>query len=120
MSLAKKAGVNIVLPLSIIAMLVVSVAAQVAALLLMSHTKGLTAPLPTFGMFLLFMIGIGLMARVVNTGVNVSTVVPLVAAAIPLSSILIAIAFVGESASPLKISLLVSACGLVLAAGYMR
>lgn len=105
---------------TIIAMLIASFITQAAALALMAYTKGLTAALPTFGMFLSFGIGIGLMARVVHTGVNVSTVVPLMASAIPLSSILFGIAVLGESASPLKILLLVSACGLVLAAGYMR
>lgn len=105
---------------TVIVTLLISTATQVAGALLIPYTKGLTAPLPTVGMFLGFGIGIGLLARLVNTGVNLSIALPLVASALPLSSILFGVAFLGESASALKILLLVSACGLVLGASYMR
>lgn len=105
---------------AVVAMLVGSVAAQVIGLLAMPHSRGLTSPLPTAVMFLFFLAGIGLMARLVSTGINLSTLLPLVASAIPLSSILIGITFMGESASPPKIALLIAACGLVLVAGYLR
>jgi small multidrug resistance pump len=105
---------------SVIILLLVSTATQVAGALLIPATKGLTALWPTIGMFLGFGVGIGLLARLVATGVNLSVALPLVASALPLSSILFGVAFLGESASPLKIALLVSACGLVLVAGYVR
>lgn len=54
----------------------------------------------------------------VATGVNLSIALPLIASALPLSSILFGVAFRGESAAPLKILLLISACGLVLIASY--
>lgn len=105
---------------SIIVLLVVSTLTQVAGALLIPATKGLTAPWPTIGMFLGYAIGLSLLARVVAAGVNLSVAVPLVATAFPLCSILFGVAFLGESASPLKILLLLSACGLVLIASYMR
>lgn len=105
---------------AVIITLLLSTATQVAGALLIPQTKGLTALWPTVGMFLGFGIGIGLLARVVHSGVNLSIALPLVAAALPLSSILVGAAFLGESASPLRILLLVSACALVLVASYMR
>ncbi|MGV6871804.1 hypothetical protein ACUSIJ_03810 [Pseudochelatococcus sp. B33] len=105
---------------SVIILLLVSTATQVAGALLIPATKGLTALWPTIGMFLGFGVGIGLLARLVATGVNLSIALPLVASALPLSSILFGVAFLAESASPLKILLLVGACGLVLIASYMR
>lgn len=105
---------------SVIIMLLASTVTQVAAALLMPATRGLTALWPTIGMFLGFGVGIGLLARVVGSGVNLSIAIPLVATALPLSSILFGVAFLGEGGSPLKILLLVSACGMVLVASYMR
>jgi multidrug transporter EmrE-like cation transporter len=108
------------LPPSIIAMFIASLVAQAAALNLMAYTRGLTAIGPTIGMFVSFGIGLGLMSRLVHTGVNVSTIVPLMATAIPLSTIVFGVTVLGESASALKLALLVGACGLVLVAGYLR
>lgn len=105
---------------TIIAMFVISLLVQAVAFGLMSYTKGLTAMWPTIGMFLLFDVGLALMSRIVHTGANVSTILPLMAAAIPLSTILYGVFVLGESASPWKLALLVSACGLVLVAGYVR
>jgi small multidrug resistance pump len=105
---------------SVIIMLLVSIATQVTGAILIPYTKGLTAPLPTIGMFLGFGVGIGLLARLVGIGVNLSIALPLVASAMPLSAILFGVAVLGESASFLKILFLVGACGLVLAASYMR
>jgi multidrug transporter EmrE-like cation transporter len=105
---------------SVIIMLLVSIATQVTGAILISYTKGLTAPLPTIGMFLGFGVGIGLLARLVGIGVNLSIALPLVASAMLLSAILFGVAVLGESASFLKILFLVGACGLVLAASYMR
>jgi len=108
------------IPPTILAMFFASLITQAAALNLLAYTKGLTATLPTIGMFLFFGVGLGLMSRIVHTGVNVSTIVPLMATIIPLSTIVYGAAFLGESASPLKLALLVSACGLVLVSGYVR
>lgn len=105
---------------SVIIMLLLSTITQAAGALLMPATKGLTAPLPTIGMFLGFGVGIGLLARLINSGVNLSVGLPLVAAALQLSTIFFGVAVLGESATPLKMLLLVSACGLVLVASYIR
>ncbi len=104
----------------IIITLLISTAAQAAGTLLIPATHGLTKPLPTLGMLLSFGIGIGLLARLVGMGVNLSIAVPLVTTTLQLSSILFGIAVLRESASPLKILLLAGACTLVLVASYMR
>ncbi|HZO52743.1 MAG TPA: hypothetical protein VFB63_08505 [Bryobacteraceae bacterium] len=104
---------------SIVLMVIGSTAAQVAGVSIMPYTKGLTAPLPTIAMFLCMMTGVGLLARLAHSGVNLSTIVPLVSAAVPLAAILIGVVVLGDSASIAKVTLLVGACGLVLISSYI-
>ncbi len=104
----------------IIIMLLISIVTQVTGAMLIPYTKGLTAPLPTIGMFLGFGVGIGLLARLIDSGINLSVALPVVATFMPFSAILFGVLVLGESASPLKILLLVGACVTVLVASYMR
>ncbi len=104
----------------IILMVAGSIATQVVGVMVIPHTKGLTAPSTTIGMFLYFMVGVGLTARLVHTGINVSTVLPLVASVVPLASIVIGATLFEESASSLKIALVVGGCVIVLAASYLE
>lgn len=97
-----------------IAMLVaLSAAAQVLGIYLLPMTKGLTAPLPTIGAALAFMFGIGLMARIAHAGVNLSLLVPVLSATVPLGAIAVSILAYGEAASLAKIGMLVVACILI-------
>ncbi len=61
---------------TVIITLLLSTATQVVGALLIPQTKGLTALWPTVGMFLGFGVGIGLLARVVHSGVNLSIALP--------------------------------------------
>lgn len=90
-----------------------SVIFQLIALYLMPMTKGLTSPGYTALWAVTFLIGVGLLARLVHSGVNLSTALPLMAAIVPLCTIAIGVLAYGEAASLLKIGLLVGACALI-------
>ena len=57
-----------------------------------------------------FATGLGIMARLINSGINLSALLPFMAAVVPLCAIAVGIIFYGESASALKISLLIMSC----------
>lgn len=90
-----------------------SIGFQVLGISLLPITKGFTQPLPSFFAASGFALGIFLLARVANTGVNLSTLIPLMSTLIPLCSVGIGVLVYGESASLLQIAMLVFACGLI-------
>lgn len=98
---------------TIILMLLGSVAAQVFGIYLLPMTRGLTQLLPTLAAAVSFSIGIGLVARMAHAGISLSSLMPMVAAAVPLGSIAVGILAYGEAASIAKIATLVVACLLV-------
>jgi multidrug transporter EmrE-like cation transporter len=91
----------------------ISVAAQLLGTAMLPLTQGLTRPVPTLIGALGFLIGTGLMARLVNSGVNLSVLVPLVSAAVPLASIAMGVLLFGDTPSVPKLALLLAACGLI-------
>ncbi len=95
---------------TIIMMLAASVVFQVIGLSLMPLTKGVTQLVPSVACGLAFLVGLGLMARLLNSGINLGILLPFMAAVVPLCAIAVGILFYGESASVIKLSLLVSAC----------
>jgi len=95
---------------SMIALVATSVICQVIGASLMPMTKGLTEILPTLGFGIAFAIGLGIMARFINSGINLSALLPFMAAVVPLCAIAVGVLVYGESASALKISLLVFSC----------
>jgi small multidrug resistance pump len=99
--------------------LVGSLLFQVLGVAMLPLTEGLTRPVPTLVGALAFLIGLGLMARLVHSGVNLSLLVPLMAATVPLAAVAIGVLFFGDSASPLKVATLVAACGLIGYAGTL-
>ena len=90
-----------------------SICFQVCGLLLMPLTKGFTAPLPTIGLIVLFSTGLGLFARLLNSGVELGVLLALGSAIVPMSVTILAIFLYGESASVTKIGLLIAACVLI-------
>jgi multidrug transporter EmrE-like cation transporter len=92
---------------SIIALVATSVVCQVIGASLMPMTKGLTEIIPTLGFAIAFAIGLGIMARLINNGINLSALLPFM---VPLCAIAVGVFVYGESASALKISLLIFSC----------
>lgn len=76
-------------------------------------TRGFTEPLPPIGAALAFLIGVPLLARMVHSGANISILMPIVAAAVPLGAVAVGIFAYGESASAARVVALVVACVLV-------
>lgn len=97
----------------LIVMFMVSGAAQIFGMYLLPLTRGLSQPLPTIGTAAAFLLGVGLMARLVHSGVNLSLLVPVMAAIIPLGASMVGIFVYGEPASLAKTGTLVLACILI-------
>ncbi|MDX6711953.1 MAG: small multidrug resistance pump [Blastocatellia bacterium] len=91
----------------------ISLAAQLLGTAMLPLTQGLTRPVPTLIGALGFLIGTGLMARLVNSGVNLSVLIPLNSTAVPLASIAMGFLLVGDTPSGPKLAVLLAACGLI-------
>jgi multidrug transporter EmrE-like cation transporter len=93
--------------------LVVSVICQVVGLSLLPATQGFMKPYSTIAVSVCYFVGLGLMARLIHDGVNISVLLPFLAALIPLAMIAVGMIVYGETASPIKLVLLIVASGLV-------
>lgn len=94
----------------ILMMFAVSIVFQVIGLSLLPMTKGATALIPSLGCGISFLVGLGMMARLTVSGVNLGVLIPFMAAIVPICVIAVSILVYGGSVSITKISLLVSAC----------
>jgi len=101
------------LPLRTVVLFVASAAFQILAVALLPRTRGFTLPLPTVACAVLFVLGIWMFARLYEGGAKLGIISPLLAAVIPLAVVGIGIFAYGESASPLRVALLVGACVLI-------
>ena len=90
-----------------------SILAQIAGISLIPKTEGFTKPLVTAACCALFVLGVGALARLSHRGVELGILIPIMAATIPLLTIVMGIVLYQESASPLKLSLLGAACMLI-------
>ena len=102
-----------------IGMFVASVLFQVIGMVLMPLTKGLTAPVYTIVYLAAFVVGVGLLSRIVYSGVDLGLLVPAASAVMPLCAILIGVLFYGEPAALSRVALLVTACVMIAAAGMV-
>jgi multidrug transporter EmrE-like cation transporter len=101
------------IPLRIIALFVIAAAGQVTAIGLLPRTQGFTSAAYTIGCIVCFSLSLWLIARILQSGVNLGILVPLMSAVAPLGGVLVAILVYGEHASLPKIAALVTACGLI-------
>ena len=95
------------LPLTLIGTFFVSITLQVVALSLLPITQGFSRPLPTIASIVSFVAGIGLLARILATGVPLSILLPVSSAVVPLAVLAVGVTFYGEPASLLRVALLV-------------
>jgi small multidrug resistance pump len=91
----------------------VAVFTQVAAVALLPRTQGFTQPLWTGLCCVLFLVGVGALARLSYRGVELGILIPIMSVFVPLATILAGIVFYGESTSPVKLSLLGVSCILI-------
>lgn len=90
-----------------------SIVFQVSALFLLPLTRGFSALVPTLACLALFAVGLGLLARLAQSGVELGILIPLSSAAVPIATMVVAILYYGESASAVKIALLLASCSLI-------
>ena len=83
---------------------------QVIGLSVLPLTRGFTNIVPTIICIVTFIVGIGMFARILTTGVQLSTLIPIAAAAVPLAIVAVGLLIYGEPASLYRVLLLVIAC----------
>jgi small multidrug resistance pump len=101
------------LSLPIIGQFIASVILQVIAISALPMTAGFTKIGPTLACIIGFAVAIGLLARIAASGVQLSILIPLSAAAVPIAVVLVSIFFYGEPAPILRVAMLIGACALV-------
>ena len=89
------------------------IAANTAAIAVLPRTAGFTKLLPTSLCLAGFFVTAWALARLVHSGIQLSILMPLAAAAIPLAAVFVGVFYYGEPASPLKIGILITACLLI-------
>lgn len=94
-------------------MLAFVTATQVLAASLLVRTAGFRDPLWTAACLLSYLVSFWVVARMVNEGMALSVIVPLLAAAVPLATVLVAVTLLGEKASWSRLGLLTVACAMV-------
>jgi len=97
-----------------------SILIQILGISLWPLTRGFTELWPTLASIAAQLIGNFMLCRLIYKGVPLSVLLPLASAAIPLTASAVGIIFYGESASILKVILLISACMLIALAGRMK
>jgi multidrug transporter EmrE-like cation transporter len=103
-------------PIGITALVMLSTAFQLLGMYLVPMTRGLTQPLPTLAAAVAFLTGIGIITRLSYSGINLSVLVPMFAALVPLGTIAIGVLAYGESAAALRLVCLIAACALIAVA----
>jgi multidrug transporter EmrE-like cation transporter len=96
-----------------IAIFLVALVSQLIAVALLPRTVGFTKIGPTILCCVLFIIGVGALSRLIFKGVELGLLIPIMAAVMPLVTIVVGIVLYGESASPVKLSLLGVSCVLI-------
>jgi hypothetical protein len=107
------------LSLTVILSFIASIALQVVSLAVMPMTAGYTKPLPTLFCVVTFAVAIGLLARIIASGVQLSILIPLSSASVPIATVLVGVIFYHEPASLLRIAVLLGACGLIAVASNL-
>jgi small multidrug resistance pump len=90
--------------------------AQFVGLAVIPATRGFTAILPTIICIVSFVIGLGIMARLVHSGIDLSILTPIVTVSLQIFILVVGITIYGESASLGKIILLLCAAVMIGAA----
>jgi quaternary ammonium compound-resistance protein SugE len=106
-------------PLRVIAQFIAAAAGQVLAIGLLPRTLGFTDAANSIACVASFSLSLWLIARILQSGVNLSILVPLMSAISPLGGVLVAILVYREHASLPKVAALAIACGLIGLASRM-
>ena len=108
------------LSLPILIQFLIAVVANIAALGILPATAGFTRVSPTVACIGLFVLNIWMLARLIQQGAPLSILAPVMAAVIPLTTIVIGVVIYGENSAPLRIILLLGACALTAGAAVVK
>ena len=97
----------------IIIVFLVSAALQVLALSFLPATQGYTKFIPTAVVGISYFVAMGLLAKLIQLGVNLSILIPFLAAGVPIVLIAVGVFVFGEPASYTKLAVLLVASGLI-------
>ena len=100
-----------------VATFLISIVFQVGAILLLPSTRGFTNPLPSVLCVASFGVALWMLARIINSGVDLGLLIPISAAAVPLATMIAGIVLFHEPGSPIRVMLLLGACALIGVAG---
>ncbi len=90
-----------------------AITSNILALALLPRTQGFTSAGMTATCLLLFSVNLWALSRILYKGMDLSLLVPIMTAVIPLATIGIGVIAYAENASLTKLGLLVVACGLI-------
>jgi quaternary ammonium compound-resistance protein SugE len=101
------------LPLRAIVMVTLVTVTQVAGATMLAKTYGFRDPLWTVACLATYAVSLYLLAETIRQGMALSLIMPILAAVVPLASIALAVTFLGEQASWLRLGILSVACLLI-------
>lgn len=104
------------LSLPVIGAFAFTIIGQAIGLSLIPATRGFTAVLPTIGCVVAFISSFAVFARLVNNGVELSMLTPIITVTLQLVVLVIGITVYHESASMAKIGLLLGATAMIATA----
>lgn len=93
-----------------------SMLCQIAGITILPMTRGFQSPLWAVLCVASFALAMFAMARLIFAGATIGILLPLMAATVPLATMVLGIVLYGESASLVKIAALIGACGLIAVA----
>ena len=96
-----------------VALFIVVALGQVGGSVLLAYTSGFTKPGWSLLCALMYVVSLYSLATLIKEGAPLSMMMPLLAALVPLCTIALAVAVLGESASWARIGLLSLSCGVI-------
>ena len=101
------------IPLRAMLMVTLVTLTQIAGVTMLVKTTGFRDPLWTAACLATYVVSLFLLAETLRQGMALSLIMPILAAAVPLASILIAVCVFREQASWMKLGLLSLSCVLI-------
>ncbi|CAN5406707.1 hypothetical protein BH10PSE12_BH10PSE12_25480 [soil metagenome] len=103
-----------------VALFVVLITSQMAAISLLPRTAGFTDLYWTIACLGLYAISMWCLAHMIHAGMPLSLMIPILAALVPLVAIAVGVIFYKEAASVFKVVILCTACGMIGAASLVK
>jgi quaternary ammonium compound-resistance protein SugE len=104
------------IPLKAVLMVALVVVTQVAGSTLLVKTEGFRQPGWSLACVSVYAVSVWVLAETIRQGMALSLIMPILAALVPLATIAVAVTFLGEQASWMRLGLLSTACLLIGAA----